>query len=161
MGLGALALGYFLLQASGAVDPQVGRSFHDQGRTHMPEPQTFEYNSRPATAGPHWPAPARWGVYTTQLPDERLVHNLEHGGIVIAYNGIAKEDVQRLSALRSSYPRGQWPEVKIVIHPHDKIPPGSIAVAAWTRLDIMPGYDEARILAFIRVRMGKCCEAVP
>lgn len=153
--------GYAVATSFGAFQESVGQRLPDLGRTHLQPGQTWEYNSHPATSGPHAPAPARWGVYSTQLPDEVTVHNLEHGGIVIAYNGIPPEGVQRLTALRNGYPRGTWPEVKIVVHPYDKIPPGTIAVAAWTWLDTMTAYDEARILAFIRAHMGKCCEPVP
>lgn len=51
--------------------------------------------------------------------------------------------------------------MKIAIHPYDRIPPGTIGLAAWGWLDTLPGYDEARILAFIRARMDKRCEAAP
>lgn len=159
--VGALAVGaYFLLDSFG-VFSAAGARVSDLGRTHIAEGQTFEYNSRPATSGSHWPAPARWGVYSSPLPDERTVHNLEHGGVIIAYNGISKEDIDKLSRLRNGYPRGRWPEVKIVLEPYDRIPPGTIALAAWGWLDTMQGYDEARILAFLRAHYDKCCEPVP
>ncbi len=144
------------------VGPTVGQRLPDLGRTHLTEGQPYSgYNSQPATSGPHWPSPARWAVYGEQLPDERTVHNLEHGGIVIAYNGISQQDVERLGQFRSQYPRGPWPTVKILVHRYDKIPPGTIAVAAWARLDTMQGYDEARLRAFIDAHIGKCCESVP
>jgi Protein of unknown function (DUF3105) len=52
------------------------------------------YSSLPATSGPHWDPSgiANWGVYTTPQNESQLVHNLEHGGIVIWY------DPQRLDA---------------------------------------------------------------
>lgn len=85
IGAGALVIGFFLLQSFGVFDAPVGRRVPDIGRNHIAEGQLYEgYSSRPATSGPHWGAPARWGAYSAQLPDERLVHNLEHGGIVIA-----------------------------------------------------------------------------
>jgi hypothetical protein len=157
----AVVIGYFVFDSFGVFAGNVGQRTGDQGRSHIAEGQTYAYNSRPATSGPHWPAPARWGVYTTQQPDERLVHNLEHGGIVIAYNGISAADVKRLEDLRSNYPRGRWPEVKIVIQPYDRIPAGTIALAAWGWLDRLERYDEARILAFIRAHMDRCCESTP
>ncbi len=46
------------------------------------------YSSLPATSGPHWDPSgiANWGVYTTPQPETQLIHNLEHGGIVIWYD---------------------------------------------------------------------------
>ena len=43
-------------------------------------------NSSPPTSGPHWRHAADPGFYGTELPDEELVHNLEHGQIVVSYN---------------------------------------------------------------------------
>ena len=61
----------------------------DAGGTHIAEgTQGTDYTSVPATSGQHWntaDSPGPWGVYTTAQPQERMVHNLEHGGIVIWY----------------------------------------------------------------------------
>jgi hypothetical protein len=43
------------------------------------------YNSTPPTSGPHWPITADPGFYIVELPPEELVHNLEHGQIVVWY----------------------------------------------------------------------------
>src|SRR5439155_388277 len=84
-----------------------------------------------ATGGPHWPSPARWGLSTAQLPDERVVHNLEHGGIVIDHNAIGGDDLAKLTSLLSTYPRDKYGEVKIVIQPYERIAPGTIVLTAW------------------------------
>ena len=49
---------------------------------------TDPYSSLPATSGPHWDPSgiANWGVYSTPQPETQLIHNLEHGGIVIWYD---------------------------------------------------------------------------
>jgi hypothetical protein len=47
------------------------------------------YNSDPPTSGPHTKEIAPWGIHTTPIPKEILVHNLEDGGIVIYYNSTA------------------------------------------------------------------------
>ena len=57
-----------------------------QGARHREElAEGFEYNSTPATSGPHYPVPAIWNVYEQPVPEIRLVHNLEHGGVVVQY----------------------------------------------------------------------------
>lgn len=45
-----------------------------------------DYEDVPPTSGDHDPCWAPWGVYATEIPDERWVHNLEHGGVVLLYD---------------------------------------------------------------------------
>jgi hypothetical protein len=77
----------------------------DQGQEHVSPGQTHDaYNSVPATSGPHFGqplAPARWGVHTQHLPDEVLVHNLEHGYVNVHYNcpDLCPELVAQLSTI--------------------------------------------------------------
>jgi len=52
------------------------------------------YASVPATSGPHWDTPAAWAAYSTPQNESQLVHNLEHGGIVIWYDPDALDDPQ-------------------------------------------------------------------
>jgi hypothetical protein len=60
------------------------------------------YSSLPATSGPHWDPSgiANWGVYSTPQPETQLIHNLEHGGIVIWYDPDAL-DAESIDALAS------------------------------------------------------------
>ena len=44
-----------------------------------------KYNSFPPTSGPHYYLPAKWNIYGFPIPEIALVHNLEHGGIVVQY----------------------------------------------------------------------------
>lgn len=157
-----VVLAALVLQSFGVFRPAPGQRLPDLGRTHLQEGQAFSgYNSTPPASGPHWPSPAQWGAYDTPVPDERAVHNLEHGGIVISYNQIDPADLQKLKDLRARQPRDRFGSVKIVIRPYDRIPAGTIAVAAWTFLDTMQGFDEQRIRAFIDAHMNRCCESVP
>jgi hypothetical protein len=45
-----------------------------------------DYTDPPPTSGDHDPCWAPWGVYDEEIPDERWVHNLEHGGVVLLYH---------------------------------------------------------------------------
>ena len=48
-----------------------------------------DYNSVPATSGWHYSdagAPITWGTHSSFIPEEVLLHNLEHGGIAIQYD---------------------------------------------------------------------------
>ena len=128
---------------------------------HPPEGQSITYDTVPPVGGPHWPSPARWGLSTAQLPDERVVHNLEHGGIVIDHNAINGDDLAKLTSLLSTYPRDKYGEVKIVIQPYDRIAPGTIVLTAWGWRQILARYDETVVRSFLDAHMNRCCEDVP
>ena len=128
---------------------------------HVTEGQPVKYNSVPPVGGPHWPSPAGWGTSATTIPDERAVHNLEHGGIVIDYNGISADDLAKLQSLLRSYPRDRYNEVKLLIQPYPNIAPGTIALTAWGWRQILTSYDDQTVHAFLDAHMNRCCESVP
>ncbi|MDH3260830.1 MAG: DUF3105 domain-containing protein [Acidimicrobiia bacterium] len=72
-----------------AIQPPVpGLVFADQGNRHLTaidEPHPV-YNSRPPSSGPHMGGLANWGESAVELPPELYVHNLEDGGVVLAYS---------------------------------------------------------------------------
>ena len=108
------------------------------GETHPP------YNSRPATSGWHRGAVARWGVYVdARIPDEVLVHNLEHGGIGIHFNCVegCPDLIGDLAEIAGRYD-------KVVMSPYPDMD-SRIALTAWTFLDAFDEFDERRITAFI------------
>ena len=128
---------------------------------HVAEGQPVHYDTNPPVGGPHWPSPASWGSSSTTIPDERAVHNLEHGGIVIDYNGLSATDLAKLQALRANYPRDRFDEVKIVIQPYPGIAAGTIALTAWGWRQILTAYDDQAIRSFLDAHMNRCCESVP
>src|SRR6266540_3851967 len=128
---------------------------------HITEGQAIAYPSYPPTYGPHWPAPTTWGLHTEVVPDERAVHNLEHGGVVASYNNIPAEALAALQALLTTYPKDKYGEVKLLIRPYDKIAPGTIALTAWSWIDELTTYDDARVRRFLNAHLNKCCEDLP
>jgi len=128
---------------------------------HITEGQPIAYPSYPPTYGPHWPAPTTWGYHSEAVPDERAVHNLEHGGVVASYNNVPSDALAALQALLTTYPKDKYGEVKLVIRPYDKITPGTIVLTAWEWIDELPAYDDARVRQFLSAHLGKCCEDVP
>ena len=140
----------------------------DQGGNHIPLGTDFDaYNTRPATSGPHWgvivpspilPAgsPARWGQYEFELPDEVLVHNLEHGGIGLHYNcpSGCPEMVQQLIDLA---PRGFS---QFVISPYTAMD-SKIAITAWRHVLYLDEFDEAQLREFIRSFQDQALESIP
>lgn len=128
---------------------------------HITEGQAIPYSSYPPTYGPHWPAPTTWGFHSEAVPDERAVHNLEHGGVVASYNNIRPDELAALQSLLTTYPKDKYGEVKLVIRPYDKIAPGTIVLTAWNWIDELPAYDEARVRRFLDAHLNQCCESVP
>jgi hypothetical protein len=61
-------------------------TFPAQARTHLKDINAHpRYNSFPPTSGPHYFAPVAWGLWPAPLQQVQVVHNLEHGGIVIQF----------------------------------------------------------------------------
>ena len=139
----------------------------DEGRSHITVGNiNANYITRPATSGGHWPvtgpneetpfgAPARWGNYTLEIPDETLVHNLEHGGIGIHYNcpDGCEELVQQLVDLA---PRGFS---QFVISPYSNMG-RKIALTAWRHVQYFDEFDLAAMEEFIDQYLDRAPESV-
>ena len=140
LALGAILVGVFLLfgnrdEPVGQVVPNAGREHVDPGAQVPPG----SYSSVPGTSGPHWNAPANWGVYPgvagPSVPEAQAIHNLEHGGVVIWYQP-GQVDQATIDAL-ADYVNEQvaTPRFKFILSPWTGSDFGHpVAVTAWTRL---------------------------
>lgn len=138
----------------------------NDGADHVvPGSQHAGYSTVPATSGPHWStppvagaplgSPARWGIYTEPIPDEALVHNLEHGGIGLHYDCPSGcPDV--VGALRKLVPSNSS---QFVMSPYSNMQ-ARIAVTAWRRVLYLDAVDEAKIRGFIAAYKDKAPESV-
>ncbi len=120
-------------------------------REHIPVGQAARsYSSNPPTSGPHWSAvgiaPTPWGIETDVVPDEALVHNLEHGGIVIHYQPTAPPSLvdQLVSFVQSqpNYPNGY------VLAPRETLP-ATITLSAWEYYLPLFQFNEQQMRGFI------------
>jgi hypothetical protein len=141
----------------------------DEGQTHVaPGAGHAAYGVKPATSGPHWHtapttlapygAPARWGVYEERIPDEVLIHNLEHGGIGLHYDcpDGCPEIVQGLEDVVPSNPS------LYIMSPYAGLPaPYKIAITAWRHHMYLETVDREKILEFIREYQNRAPESVP
>jgi hypothetical protein len=114
------------------------REFEATSREHIPEGSEHEpYNSSPPTNGPHYANPAQAGFYTSALPPEQLVHNLEHGQIVIWYAPDApdavKEDIEQIV-------RDQ--PLATTASPYEGELDGNFALTAWFHAEEAGGFPE-------------------
>jgi len=118
---------------------------------HIPSGQSGNYNSVPPTSGQHWAqpaAPAPWGIKDTNLPNEVTTHNLEHGGVVIAYNNLSPAEVDQLKTIVRSLMSNGFP--KVILEPYPKLADAKVALTAWTWLYKLPSVDQTQIVRFFR-----------
>ncbi|HLQ04096.1 MAG TPA: DUF3105 domain-containing protein [Verrucomicrobiae bacterium] len=161
-GLVVLVVFVVLVARNFGVGESAGRYVPGGGvGDHRSVDQPIAYSSYPPTSGPHWPNPASWGAHTEPVPDEIAVHNLEHGGVVASYNNIPPADLAALTRLTTTYPRDRYGEVKLLVRPYDRIKPGTIALTAWSWIDELTTYDEARVRKFMDAHINQGPENVP
>lgn len=146
-----------------------GIFYPSQGNHHLQVGMAFtRYNSNPPTSGPHWLAghpyllpsgaaiatPPQWGIYAEELPNETLVHSMEHGGVVIWYRPRGGCDASCEADLRSLVKRYLARGHHLIL-----VPSGSldhpIAVTAWTRLETFESVDASAIARFISAHEGR------
>ncbi len=128
--LGALGWWFYTLVAAQIPDGKdMSIMVEGLGQEHIPlgSPRPA-YNSNPPTSGPHFEVPAHIGFYDVALPDEQLVHNLEHGDIWIAYHPRIGSST---ALLLKEFLDGQ----KVIITPRESNE-FDISLAAWERLDL-------------------------
>ncbi len=170
IGLIALVVALFLVgRAAGWLDPPktaavdvgaarydpagqtIGQHMPDLGNAHIPSGQRGNYTSLPPTSGTHYAqpaAPAPWGVKTAWLPFEVTTHNLEHGGIVIVYNGLTDAEREQLTGLVNTMRQNGFN--KIILEPYPDLQGGKIALTAWNWILRLDAYDETSIIKFVR-----------
>ncbi|NQW21094.1 MAG: DUF3105 domain-containing protein [Chloroflexi bacterium] len=143
-----------------ALDPDDGRG-HIDGNT----PYSDTYSVVPATSGAHWagsttpfglPSPARWGSYDSVLPDEILIHNLEHGGIGFHYD-CPEECPEIVKALDDIIPSSPS---QYIMSPYPGLP-SKIAITGWRHHLYLDEVDEVEIRRFIDEYQDRAPESAP
>lgn len=133
----------------------------------------FPWNTDPPSNGQHYPIWAVWGFYTEPVNPRMVVHNEEHGGVILWWGTkVPSSTVERLRAFYDEESDGSFGT------PYPKL--GSkIAISAWTgdptrygrngyygqgHLAICTRYDDATKKAFEAFRKafrGKGPEGIP
>jgi Protein of unknown function (DUF3105) len=119
------------------------QTFPQQPRTHVLKlPKGFKYNSFPPTSGPHNPTPAIWNLYTEPVPELNLVHNLEHGGIIVQYGSrVPASTVDKITEWYRESPNA------LIVAPLPKLG-NKVAVTSWQHLMMCSGFDEKTFTGF-------------
>lgn len=113
-------------------------AFEDLPTTHVDGP--IEYATEPPVGGQHADAWLDCGVYDEQVPAENLVHDLEHGTVVIAHDpDLDTDDVDALAA--------QLPDNGILTPWSGMEAP--VVVTVWGRRLQLTGADDPRLPLFV------------
>jgi len=132
-----------------------------EDRTHFADTFTIDqvtggegYSTTPPTSGRHWDGWAACGFYGPDqpLPDERIIHNMEHGNIIVSYNFSDPDQISELEDVFDSIGRTNlWGVARF----YDQIPEGTVALTTWGVIDgPMDGIQQDRIEQFFEAYSG-------
>jgi uncharacterized protein DUF3105 len=146
----------------------VGQAVPNEGWDHIPVGTQATYTHQPPTSGQHYAqqgvAPVPWQTINTLQP-EVWIHNLEHGGIVILYNCPSGcDDLQKklTSYVNDIVPaEPQFGEYKILMSPYSQgMGDHAVALLAWNYIELLDGYDQAKITEFYEAHVDNGREPV-
>lgn len=125
----------------------------DEGRDHVEEGTQIDYDSEPPTSGPHYPRWANPGLYREDIEPGLLVHNLEHGHIVIYYSPslLSTEGASKLTDLTDEY-TGDWDAVLALPREDSDY---ELILTAWNHKLELEEYDEEMVDAFVDEYRGR------
>jgi hypothetical protein len=128
-------------------------------RRHIPADERHEpYNSSPPTSGPHYAEPTKAGAYSEQAADEIMVHNMEHGHVIIWYKcGDQKPFDQECENEREELRKlaeDEFDSWKVALMPRVELET-RYALTAWERIDTFHDFDIERVRRFIKAYRDK------
>ena len=113
-------------KSSGCTFKTVKAKTIKPGVVHVQEGTVVKYNTFPPSAGSHYPTPAIWGFYTTAVEPRLLVHNQEHGGVILWWGD--KVPQATVAKIRKFYDSSPVSMVGTLFKPLGN----RVAVTAWT-----------------------------
>lgn len=137
--------------------PFMGEEIPSQGAAHVArgEPHPL-YNSNPPTSGWHWgDGVAGPGIKDKPVPDELVLHSMEHGAAVLWYkDDLPKADVERLKKIFNDA------SGKKIMLPRKELDV-PVALTSWNYLLKLKTIDEAKIIEFIKTNNDRAPEKAP
>ena len=136
--------------------PLMGEKIADLGAQHVKEGELHEpYNSNPPTSGPHWVGVAGPGIKTEPVPDELILHSMEHGAAVVWYReGLEQSEVNKI---REAFNNASGKKIMLARKDLD-VP---VALTSWGYLLKLESIDEVKIKEFIETNNDRAPEKAP
>jgi hypothetical protein len=139
-----------LLAGRQAAGSEGVKTFPVAGRDHIdPNQQPDNWNSNPPTSGDHLENPLPPGVYDGEQDMRALVHNEEHGYVVILYKGIPADQVEQLRQFVEAR-NGS----KLVLAPYSGLEANGVALATWQNLELLQRVNMDVVQAFVNDYMA-------
>ncbi len=137
--------------------PEMGQEIPDLGGIHVARGKTHPaYNSNPPTSGWHWgDGVAGSGIKNKIVPDELILHSMEHGAVVVWYKeGLPKDDIDKIKkAFQSASGK------KIMLARKNLTVP--VALTSWNYLLKLKTINSAKIIEFIETNSDRAPEKAP
>lgn len=146
LGAGLVALG--LAGGSGKSTAIKGvQSFTNLSRNHVTTP--VKYAQTPPVGGNHNPQWLNCGIYTSPVPNENAVHDLEHGAVWVTYRpDLPAAQVSKLTSIVRSY------QTYVDLSPYPGLP-APVVASAWGKQLRLPSPSDPRLRKFLDVyRLG-------
>lgn len=148
-----------LRQPIGEVAPEMPANHVEEGADPGP------YNTDPPTSGPHYASELDVGFYEESdleeigpFPEGYLVHNLEHGYVILWYNCnlLEEDECRELKEQIQEVLRGNGNN-KIIGFPRDSID-FPLVLTSWTRMLPFEEFDRDLANRFVRNNRNKAPE---
>jgi hypothetical protein len=165
------------MEAAGCTYQDVKIPAPPKGQTtHIPTLATpVNWNSYPPAGGQHYGQWAVWGFYTEPVDPKQVVHNEEHGGVVLWWGpSTPKSEIDKLQAFYNDSPNSMFGTPLGTIK--GKSLGSKVALTAWTgdpstyqrngdfgtgHVAICPTFDQAAFTKFRDAFRGKGPEGIP
>jgi Protein of unknown function (DUF3105) len=163
----ALAAAGCTLRSVKPLPPKDGKNYHDDSPSLNSD---VKWSTFPPSGGGHYPAWAVWGFYREPVNPRQVVHNLEHGAVVIWWGPqVPSATVDKLEQFYNQSPDGMFGTPIAGLGK-------KIALTAWTgdprkyyrngyygigRLAICSQFDQKAFAAFRGAFKGQGPEGIP
>jgi len=124
----------------------------------------IKYNTDPPSNGKHYYSPAIWDFYTSPANPVQVVHNEEHGGVILWWgNKVPSSTIDQLRAFYTSSPNGMLGTPLASLG-------SKVAITAWTappaglgegHVAVCPTFDEKAFKVFRDACRGRGLERYP
>lgn len=150
-------IGFAVLQKE-PPKPRLGIEQANEGQKHVAEGQPQTYKAKIPTSGPH-AGTVQWQAYEQQIPDENIIHNMEHGGIIVSYRSdLDSATIQKLKGLfaKPYTVQGFSPNKAIVMPRKGQEKP--IVLASWNRILELDNYNQQSLIDYYLGNVNKSPE---